>query len=97
MDWSGCWYAHLTSCLKLAYGCSHAHTKRSPGYKRHINAEAAAGSSPHDLRVGIKGDEGGVGSTPLFHVCLAAAGLHQPTLLPFLLKLVQAGEHGWVH
>ena len=59
--------------------------------------EAAAGSSPHDLWVGFEGDEGGVANTPLFFVCLTAAGLHQQTLLPFLLQLVQAGEHGWVH
>ena len=44
--------------------CHRSPTKRSAGYKRHITAEAAAGSSPHGLRVGIEGDEEG-SPTPL--------------------------------
>ena len=39
-------------------------TKRSAGYIWHITARAAAGSSPHDLRVGFEGDEEG-SPTPL--------------------------------
>jgi len=96
MDWSGCWYAHLTSRLKPSCGGPQTHTKRSAGYKRHITAGMAAGSFAHDLRVGQGRNRGGVEPVSFF-VCLTAAGLLQQTLLPFLLQLVQAGEHGWVH
>ena len=46
--------------------------------------------------VGLREGEG-VFNTPSFFVCLSAAGLHQQTLQPFLLQLVQVCEHGWVH
>jgi len=46
--------------------------------------------------VGLREGEG-VFNTSSFFVCLSAGGLPQQTLLPFLLQLVQAGEHGWVH
>ena len=72
------------------------HTNRSPGYKRHITAEAAAGSSVHDLRVGQGRFTRGCGY-PLFHVCLSAAGLPEQSLLPLKLQLVVAGQYGWVH
>ena len=97
MDWNRCWYAHLSSCLKQSCGGPQSHTERSPGYKQHITAEAAAGSSVHGRLVGIEGDRRGGLAPVSFLVCLTAAGLHQQTLLPFLLQLVKAGEHGWVH
>ncbi len=28
---------------------------------------------------------------------MSAAGLPEQSLLPFLLQLIQTGEHGWVH
>ena len=86
----------LTSCLKPSCGGPQAHTKRSAGYKRHITAGMAAGSFAYDLRVGQGRNRGGVEPVSFF-VRLTAAGLLQQTLLPFLLQLVQAGEHGWVH
>ena len=47
------------------------------------------GSGSREMRRG--------GQHPFFFVCLTAAGLHQQTLLPFLLQLVHAGEHAWLH
>ena len=72
------------------------HTKSSTGYKRHIAAVAAAGSSLHDLRVGHERFTKGC-CNALFHVCLSAAGLPEQSLLPLKLQLTQTGENGWVH
>jgi len=96
MDRRCCWYAQVTCSLRQLHGGPESRTKRSAGYKRHITAEAAAGSSLHDLRVGQGRFTRGCGY-PLFHVCLSAAGLPEQTLLPLKLQLVQACEHGWVH
>ena len=71
------------------------HTKRSVG----TNGTSPLRQLPdHSFTALGRSSEGeGVFNTPSFFVRLTAAGLHQQTLLPFLLQLIQAVAHCVLH